>query len=269
MTWHKHELLFRLLAPLHIGHRKVSNLQQTRAYVPGKVFWAALTARLTRDYDDGSDGQCYEEIGQQVERKFRFGYLYPALQSDGGYFPVYPWQDGFDYLFIDSYASAALDYAGKSAADGLLHETEFIAPHTRCGQPVYLTGSVYVKTQLPAPLQEWKQILDRLQFGGERGYGWGRVHLIRLSDPTVNEPVVTINSNCCVYAHVAAHPTPKNRLIGAVEPLLGWERNNSGGSRWRLTPQTQICYAPGSVVSQRTTFKIGPKGIWQQEQQDD
>ncbi|HEX9926566.1 MAG TPA: hypothetical protein VGD99_28225, partial [Anaerolineae bacterium] len=83
MAWQKYELIFRLLSPLHIGHRKVSNLMQSRSYVPGKVLWAALTARLTRDYDNGRDGQRYEKIGNKVCQHFRFGYLYPALPTDG------------------------------------------------------------------------------------------------------------------------------------------------------------------------------------------
>ena len=48
MAWQKYDLAFQLLAPLHIGYRKVGNLMQSRGYVPGKNLWAALTARLTR-----------------------------------------------------------------------------------------------------------------------------------------------------------------------------------------------------------------------------
>jgi len=79
MSWQCYDLIFRLMAPLHVGWRKSGNLQQTRGYVPGKNQWAALTARLTREYDDGAKGQRYVEIGQKVQKHFRFGYLYPAL----------------------------------------------------------------------------------------------------------------------------------------------------------------------------------------------
>src|SRR5947199_6878046 len=79
---------------------------------------------------------------------------------------------------MGSYASTSLAN-GRNAEEGSLHETEFIAPHTRGDDPkqVYLVGYIFENKQgekLP-----WQGILRKLQFGGERGYGWGRVEPVK------------------------------------------------------------------------------------------
>jgi len=259
MSWQKYDLVFQLLAPMHIGWRKTSNLQQTRGYVTGKVLWAALTARLTREAGKGADGNAYNEIGGLVQDKFRFTYLYPATQNDDGYKLYYPWQDDFDYLFLDSYSSTALNYINKSAADGLLHETEFIAPHTRTGQQVYLSGSLYVKDDLPASLDQWQSVLNRLQFGGERGYGWGRVQLVSELRGMPAEPVgLPVNGR--ILAHLQADSTPAAK--GLIEPLLGWERNSGNNDTvWKLS-KAVISYAPGAKVDDQDSFQITDYGLW-------
>lgn len=190
MAWQKYTLCFRLLSPLHIGYRKVGNMMQTRGYVPGKNLWAALTERLTRDFDDGATSQRYVTIGKAVNKGFRFGYLYLALprdlrkdvQSVGDLSIHYPWEDSlFDFRFLSSYAGTALNHDRMSAADGLLHEAEFIRPWARPllrdNQPlsVYLVGYLYVQDSLTGELAGWRMALDRMQLGGERGYGWGRL----------------------------------------------------------------------------------------------
>ncbi|MEA1908330.1 MAG: hypothetical protein U9N43_04790 [Euryarchaeota archaeon] len=179
MTWEHHRIIFRLKSPLHVGYRKVGNLMQTRHYVHGKILWAALTARLTRDHGDGSDGRAYVKIGAAVKKHFRFGYLWPAIQCGDkvkNCDDVKNWDDvktlfssnwkgadlkcleklfphpkvlendepTFDYRFLDSYASTASHPHSRGALEGSLHDTEFIAPRTRDGQQVYLAGSLWV-----------------------------------------------------------------------------------------------------------------------------
>jgi len=265
MTWYKNKLVFRLLAPLHIGYRTAGNLMQTRGYVPGKVLWAALTARLTRDEDNGADGQRYIEIGQQVQDHFRFTYLYPATQNVNGFETHYPWDEDFDYLFLNSYASTALNYASQSAEEAMLHETEFIAPHTRTGQSVYLVGNVYTKTDLPAPLENWPKALEKIQLGAERGYGWGRVRKVSCDsqgERFYNEPAAELYDG-----HITAHLKAEkvSGIVGPVEPLIGWERNNdiNRKSNWRLSDEAIICYAPGAKVTGEGDFTIGPNGVWE------
>lgn len=275
MSWQKHRLCFRLLSPLHIGYRRIGNLMQTRGYVPGKVLWAALTARLTRDSGNGADGQRYLDIGKRINKHFRFGYLYPALPKDikkaihsvDDLEPYYSWEDNlFDYRFLSSYASTALNYDQHVAAEGLLHETEFIrswaCPLHNNDQslPVYLVGCVYVQNNLSQELAGWRIALGRVQLGGERGYGWGRLRLA--STQSINtDPIINLEANDRILAHAQGD---RANLIGTVEPLIGWERNNTGEGRknWRLSSAT-VCYAPGAICQNPTTFTIGDYGIWQ------
>jgi hypothetical protein len=266
MSWQQYDLLFRLQSPLHVGYRKVGNLMQTRSYVPGKNLWAALTARLTRAASKGADGKAYQEIGALVQDNFRFPYLYPALQNDSGYTVHYPWEDDFDYLFLDSYASTALSYTSQSAEDAMLHETEFVAPCTRTGQPVFLSGNLYVKTELPTPLSNWQDALKKVQVGAERGYGWGRLRLVLCDprgEPLTAEPCVTVHKDHRLTVHLKAENV--TGATGVIEPLIGWERNNDSSlnGSWRLSREALICYAPGSIVAADATFMIGQHGIWE------
>ncbi|WP_322797546.1 RAMP superfamily CRISPR-associated protein, partial [Thermoflexus sp.] len=185
MAWVHYVLRFRLLSPLHIGDRKMGNLMQTRPYVTGRVLWAALTARLTRDLGRGTRARGYQGIGAKIKKNFRFGYLWPSLDGETPYFP---WDhDDFEYLLLGSYVSTAIDYDRQAAQEGSLHEVEFIAPVARDGRPVYLIGDLWVRVDDPwvrdvlsPELQRLWEVLNRLQLGGERTYGWGRVCL---SDP--------------------------------------------------------------------------------------
>lgn len=275
MSWQKHTLCFRLLSPLHIGYRKVGNLMQTRGYVPGKVLWGTLTARLTRDFGNGADGQRYLDIGRRVNEHFRFGYLYLALPKDSkktihspdDLEPYYSWDDNlFDYRFLSSYASTALNYDQHAAAEGLLHETEFIRSWARPLHnndqplPVYLMGCVYVQNNLTQELDGWRTALDQIQLGGERGYGWGRLRLDFTHVIDV-DPIINLEANNRILAHVQYN---KANLVGTVEPLVGWERDNTGKGRknWRLSSAT-VCYAPGAICQNSSTFTIGDYGIWQ------
>jgi len=177
MTWTAYQVSFRLLTPLHIGWRKLGNLQQTRPYVTGRSLWGALTARLTRELGRRD----YPDIGKGVNQQLAFTYFYPSIQLDGSL--LWPWPDQWDefaWTFLGSYASTALENAHNVEA-GSLHETEFIAPYTREGEPTYLVGYIFendnLKLDRQSPLVNWQSVLEKLQFGGERSYGWGRVEL--------------------------------------------------------------------------------------------
>jgi hypothetical protein len=268
MAWQHYHLCFRLLSPLHVGYRKVGNLMQTRPYVPGKNLWAALTARLTRDFDDGADGQRYLDIGETVKKSFRFGYLWPSLDGKSPYFP---WEhDDFDYLLLDSYAGTALDYDRAAALEGSLRETEFIAPVARDERPVFLSGDLWMQEDsLPADLAGWKQAMQHVQLGGERGYGWGRMTLVTdLAQPgEPAEPIFLLQAGQPITAHVLAVGTNRAKAVphveGPVEPLVGWERDNiTSGRTWRLSDAV-IAYAPGATARQELRVRVGPFGIWE------
>ena len=138
MTWAHYRLTFRLLSPLHVGYRRTGNLMQTRPYVPGRLLWAALTARLTRGAGQGDDPEAYQRLGHAVQEHFRFGYLWPGLgekDADKKIYvppkrPYFPWEhkEDFDYLLLGSVMSTALDPHQTTAHEGSLHEVEYLAP---------------------------------------------------------------------------------------------------------------------------------------------
>jgi len=274
MARQHYRLVFRLLSPLHIGYRRVGNLMETRRYVPGKVLWAALTARLTRDKHDGRQGSEYRDIGLLIHRHFRFSYLWP---STDGELPYFPWDGGFDYLFLGSYAGTALDYDRRAAEEGLLREAEFIAPVTREGEKVYLLGDLWVDEPLPPDLANWRDVLEGVQLGGERGYGWGRVHREKCdADGTDHgdlgrgiqwevqgsDVILAIPEGVHITAHaLAAGDGALQGVTGPVEPLVGWERRENGG--YRLTEDVRIAYAPGAVATRRLSVRVGGHGVWE------
>lgn len=281
MTWRAFEVILRLCSPLHIGCGKVGNLQRTHPYVTGRVLWGALTMRLTRDTFQGrggaTDSSQYRKIGEQVHRDLAFTYLYPALNSDASYQVVWPWEDEstFRRRFLSSYQGTALSYPQQSAAEGMLHEVEFISPHTLdTGEAVFLKGYVFEKEGCAL---NWQSALKRLQMGGERGYGWGDVELVNAPQSDHDHlfgglvtfkgdgdvPAVHLPAGGRLLAHTVAGALP---VAGDVEPLVGreWRSDNT---RRRYVGQhvefSGLCFAPGSVVNQDYDFEVGNFGVWQ------
>lgn len=279
MTWQKYTLVFKLLSQLHVGYRKVGNLLQTRKYVPGKLIWAALTARLTRDFADGGDANKYREIGDLLKEHFRFGYFYPALAEPNttnitvskDLKKHYFWcnEADFDYRFLNSYASTALNSDFQSAEEGSLHEVEFIAPKTRplgsedVARQVYLKGEIYLDDSQPlsGTLYHWQDALQNLQLGAERNYGLGRVELMPFEEPQAASIQIELEEGQKIRAHALANNqlAPKHAvpIQGQVEPLLGWERApaNSQGKHWQISSPF-VCYVPGSRVREKMKLEI-------------
>jgi len=278
MTWQAYRVVFRLLAPMHIGYRKVGNIQLTRPYVTGRVLWGALTARLTRDIVSTPRGEDYIEKGKQVNERLAFTYFYPAVEEDGDY-QLYlpPFDDEFYYRFLFTYASTALEYDRFAAEEGSLHEVEYIGPYTRDeGAPVYLAGYVIAKD---SGLFGWQRALERVQLGGERGYGWGRVRVELMEglqgdaihifdcyevDLKADPLIITVAENTPLLAHTEAEGVS---AAGPIEPLVGREWENLPNPEGRVgagqhLSRAKICYAPGSKVSNKASFIIGPYGIW-------
>jgi hypothetical protein len=122
MTWKAYQVTFQLLSPMHIGWRKLGNLQQTRPYLTGRTLWGALTARLTREA--GGIGKDYEAIGKKVDEQLAFTYFYPSTVKDSIKDSLWPWPDKkwdeFAWKFMGSYAGTSLSN-GRNAEDGSLH----------------------------------------------------------------------------------------------------------------------------------------------------
>lgn len=282
MTWWAYHVVLRLCSPLHIGFSKVGNLQRTRPYVTGRVLWGALTMRLTRDVAQGggpvTDSLKYREFGHQVHQSLAFTYFYPALTKGKDYQIVWPWENAsaFRRRFISSYQGTALSYPQQSAAEGTLHEVEFIAPYTLdTAEAVFLTGYVFERDGCTL---QWQLALDRLQLGGERGYGWGNIELVQVSLASGNQlfggavtfngdgerPVLHVQAQKHVLAHVAAGSNLP--IAGEIEPLVGREwRSDNQHQRYagQHVAFSGLCFTPGSMTHQELHFEVQEFGVWQ------
>jgi len=296
MTWKQYRIAFRLLSPLHVGYRKVGNLMQTRCYVPARILWAALTARITRDCGRGCNGKDYNEIGLDVKDHFRFSYLWPAIPhtkqskvetwDDLETFFSFPLnkknclhelfpnpnlkdQSLFDYFFLDSQQGTAINQSDQSAEEGSLHDIEFIAPFTRgkanteYGIPVYLAGSMWEHENLPKNLVNWKNSMKHIRIGGEQSYGWGRVEMILCasSGNSSDKP-----DGFSWYGQIPAHLSSleiENNVQGEIEPLVGWQTQIDGSQKIVKAVIDTIAFAPGSLIgNEKNIFAIGNEGLW-------
>lgn len=283
MTWQAYDVVFRLRSPLHIGWGKLGNLQRTRPYITGRVFWGALTMRLTRDQAHGSAmaSPLYQRIGAEVHQSLVYTYFYPATAPNGVYQIAWPWEHTrlFRHRFLSSYSGTALAHPQQSAAIGMLHEVEFLSPHTLDrGEPVFLIGYVFAHHSCTL---KWQEACNHMQLGGERGYGWGQLELITSQpcgndlfygkatfDGTGRQAVVAVSPNPPITGQLLAHAyTEKLQATGEVEPLVGREwRSDNTLQRYagQHVAYTGICFAPGSTVEQQTRFVIEAYGIWRQ-----
>lgn len=291
MSWQAYRLVFQLKSPLHIGWRKTGNLMQTRYYVPGRIWWGAVTASLAQWMRDTS----YVRIGELVKKYLRFGYFFPAENIDA---PLYPnlsvanpstgpfygnrLEKDFEAQFISVQTSTAIAPEVNVAEEASLHEVEFIKPWLNLGKPVYLVGHLFVRQSEEIAIEKndvkvhgfplFSQVIDSLQIGGERRYGFGWLKLCRDKCRPVNDvfgyPLDQQGDCCCItvpennplLAHAAMD---SSCLEGPVEPLVGreWAPRHGPG---RQVVLIGLCYVPGSIVVSDTIFTIGEYGIWEQ-----
>ncbi len=305
MKWQLYQLRFRLLSPLHVGRGKVGNIQFTRPYVMARQMWGALTVKLTRMAQCGEwkppndvilGDYVYVRMGEQVGQQITFSYFYPEDENAKPLFPRFTDKglmygaDGHDltadifaWRYLNSYASTALNYELNSAEEGTLHETEFLAPHTRRdgkigSHEVFLTGYIFVRSDCSLP---WEAALREIQIGGERKSGWGRMRLC--GEPTETQPKlfdllecdleksrpeVHISAGKPLLAHTQVHePNDPNKtslqVTGDIEPLVSraWAKDKGAGQQIELVA---VCFSPGSVLNQPqdSWFAFSENNIW-------
>jgi len=280
VTWKAYQVVFKLKSPLHIGCGKVGNVQKTRPYIMGRSFWGALTMRLTREqHKPATDSRHYETIGEKVHQELAYTYFYPAISQGTKYNFEYHWgefESQFRRRFLSSYSSTALVYPQQAADEGLLHEVEFISPRTLdTGKQVYLIGYVFEKENCSL---KWQEACQKLQMGGERGYGWGDMQYINIKEITVNQLfdgkcewkeqdgliIIQVSESENLLAHTVAQNTS---IYGEIEPLVGREwRSYNTTNRYagqHLEKFCDSCWVPGSQVRQLSAFVIQKFGIWQ------
>jgi hypothetical protein len=277
LTWKAYRVVFKLKSPIHIGCGKVGNVQRTRAYVTGRVFWGALTMRMTRDTtrEAATDSNQYKTVGDEVHKQLAYTYFYPAIKAEDRYEITLPWQNDSlsRHRFLSSYASTALVYPQQAADEGLLHEVEFLSPRTLDkGKQVYLIGYVFEKDNSTL---KWRDACTRLQMGSERGYGWGMVELI--DEPVESEdlfdeqttfdgsgerPIIQAKT-LTLLAHTS---TTGLSATGEIEPMVGREwRSHNSTNRYagqHVENFCDPCWIPGSTIKQSQDFEIQNFGIW-------
>jgi hypothetical protein len=279
VTWKAYRVVFKLKSPMHIGCGKVGNVQRTRAYVTGRIFWGALTMRLTRDATNeaATDSSQYKVFGDKVNRQLAYTYFYPATkkskENHQDYQIDYPWKNEsqFRHRFLSSYTSTALVYPQQAADEGLLHEVEFLSPRTLDeGKQVYLIGYVFKKEDCTL---KWQDACQRLQMGGERGYGWGMVELIdkpvETQDVFDGQAVFNGSGDTPIIQseRLLAHTSATDlSATGEIEPMVGREwRSSNSTNRFAGQHVEKICdpcWVPGSTVNSSLNFKIQDFGIW-------
>lgn len=277
MTWTAYRVVFKLNSPMHIGCGKVGNVQRTRSYLPGRVFWGALTLRLTRNqHQPATNSKQYEKVGKEVHEQLAFTYFYPSIcNTDTKNYDIsFPWENEnqFRRRFLSSYTSTALMYLQQAADEGLLHEVEFISPRTLDDRKqVYLIGYIFEKENCTL---KWQEACQGLQFGGERGYGWGDVQCIEIKplehpntlfkgqaifDGSEDRPIIQAER---LLAHASSTGIT---ATGEIEPLVGREwRSNELKNQYagQYVAFSDLCWVPGSTVERSQNFEIQTFGIW-------
>jgi len=285
MTWQLFRLAYELLSPLHIGYHKVGNVQRTRYYLPARNLWGAITEHLTRSgfQAQGASQGDYRKIGEWVKTFCRFSYFFVS-EDNGMLAPRY--QDNclyygnlthanFERCYLEAHVATALDTGTVSAAEGSLHEVEFISPYPegieKVSRHTCLTGWVFLKGEAVNTLgteQKWRTWLGELHVGGERRYGFGHLCLLSLkTDSTLNglsveleqhSPCVCLQTGNALPAHVIAQGI---QACGAVEPLVGRETSRSNAFGRTLT-QGIVCWVPGSLLTASVLVQLGHNGYW-------
>jgi hypothetical protein len=264
--WTPHKVIFELLSPLHAGHRKIGNLADTRCYLPGRAIWGALTSRITRD----GGHHDYAEIGKRVREELAWSYFFPS--TNPGNVSLWPWgkdRQEFEWLYLGSFASTALE-DGHTADEGTLHEVEYIAPRTRSGKQVYLSGYIFERD---GSSLGWRHALDRLQVGGERSYGWGRLRLLRIepyhgpsfgiytTHTDTERPAIEVSCGQALAAHTLAADAVDYE--GTVEPLVGHETEMQTAQFGASLSSAVVCWIPGTRTLRDHRYRIGPYGVWE------
>ncbi len=294
MAWHSYQLTYQLLSPLHIGYRRLGNIQRTRYYLPGRNLWGAITARLTRARYPQPGPTEYLAMGDYVRDHIIAGYFYLKLASEGPYYPRLEqgvWKYGelpaadFEARFIGSFGSTALTASTWTAEEASLHEIEFIAPHVQTdrspARSVYLQGYLYLdqnRSVAPPPLRSLDDAtilgyLRELFVGGEQGYGFGRMvqhgTLVGPEVETDPRPQPRDLDGETLRAHLRVSQSAQVLVEGPVEPVVGreWANGQRGGTRrgaGQDVSEPIVAWVPGGQLKGDTShLRIGPYGVWE------
>lgn len=290
--WNKVNIVFKLKTPLHIGYLpfNVSVISPTRYYIPGRNLWGAVTKRITEFINEKPGPGDYKDIGSQIMENFRFSYFY-LYDGKTIYFPHFT-EEGlkygninadinkitkseFEYRFIGSRISTAIDPNSLTAKDKSLHEIEFINNKFKDEEgnvkDLKIIGCIWFKDGIKIENKEITKnekgiiigefnVLEELILGGESKYGFG--HIVLDSVDKVEFPVelkkenektmVDIERNKPLVAHLKYDRNIKFR--GDIELLIGRgyfdPRNKTESSEkpGEVLSQPEYCFVPGTVI---------------------
>lgn len=283
MAWRCYRLIYEAVGPVHIGYHTLGFIKKTRTYIPGKNIWAAITEKLTKALWPEKNGR-YEIVGKEVGKHIASTYFYPTSDPVGFSPGPEDFIEGFE-AFLTSSAQTAIGPLKLSAERGALYETEYISPSVN-GKRVFFVG--YLFCQLPFQIDDkqivWeekeglslKNMLQYLQVGGERRYGFGRLSLTEDGCKLVNEtifcyyhiqslsserPVIkAVKTGIPVLAHVKTNSATE--IKGDLEPFVGREWDSKKGPG-HFVSKAEICWIPGSVLTGGQAFKICEYGLWE------
>jgi hypothetical protein len=301
MSWKAYRLVYRAMAPIHIGWHTLGYIKLTRHYIPGKNMWGAMTANLTRTYGaKGTDG--YENFGDLLKKYILASYFYPAIDQNSPLLPHFTEQglfygpyakENFERLFFSSFGQTAILPQSNTAEDESLHESEYIAPaineEGKCKQ-VYFVG--YLLIMDGASLDDGKNIawtdegisiktaIQELFVGGDMKYGWGCLKLANdsksegLQTKVFGYELIPKGKGLCIkipkYRPLPAHLEIESeiKVKGDIEPLVGREWGtvkDKDGKQITGAGQrisgARACWVPGSVVAEEKILKVGEFGI--------
>ena len=305
MVWICFKLIYDVQSPIHIGdNTQLGISNRTRYYILGKTMWGAVTAILSRWYMVKYDPIIYKKIGNFVKKNLIFSYFFPLDKNKHILYPnytdegiVYGKNDNdskisegeFEAKFITSYVSTSVE----TTEEGSLHEIEHLYP------PMFI-GYVFInkdqsfqnKSLLKVKIQDDKKILiigkykkvelfnllDSIQVGGERSYGFGRLKRMNKSNPEMvskiyNKSKVKLDLNYptlqtdIAFSHLNFPETEEvhnnKRVIeirGEFEPLVWRDWDNVKGCGHQKEFCT-VALVPGSTFKPQKV-KIREFGIW-------
>jgi hypothetical protein len=311
MEWKIYRLTYKAESPIRIGTLSLGYVLRTRHYLTGRAMWGSASAKLTRVYQ----GMDYMEVGEFFKDSAIFSYFYPMVYEPaekiylprftdkGIFYADLPIED-FERSFVSSIGLTALVPESLTAEQGALHETEFLLPTNLDGIPVFFIGYLFLKKGRGAKdrgnggkekLIDWdkgeiclKGVLESLQVGGERKYGFGKITLykseeVKLEDKKMKLFNIEINpqkntgggqllfeipDSQPLFAHLLVEGTAPVKLKGDIEPLVGREwgevirsdGEKAIGAGQKIT-EARICWVPGSVLEEEKVLRIGRYGI--------
>ncbi len=283
--WQLYEAKLLARSAMHQGWHALGLIRRTRYYIPPRSVWGYVVSQAAAWKEVQGEGACrYKNAATYLKDRLLFTGLFFEYEDNEGWHccrPAYE-EDGlnygdfsaasFEYRFVFSQASAALDPLRLTALDGALHEAEYLAmTDPVSGGRVRYRGHLFVRG---LEVQRLKTLFFQPVFGGSRGYGWGETSLDGELTPCTGKFLGAFevkegpDGACLVETETGGYaPAPvlvegaTEELIGDVEVLTGraWD---AGAGPGRKVDSGQLCWSPGSRFVRSGKYKVGAQGVW-------